>query len=275
LSQKDDDDDRPIAYASYQLKDAETRYGATQIELYAVVFAVRHFRTYLLGREFHLFSDHSALRSLLTNKMPSPWLARWVMELSEYSFTFSHVPGRMNGPADALSRAEYGFLREDLPLISSLTVDWIPVWDRARILAAQQQDPILGPINSSSKAQDADQEISDYFLDDDHHLCYHPEPNKDRALLCAPKVLVPHILKKLHDDPTAGHRGLYKTIELVRRQFYWPGLYTDVKNYVQKYLKFKQFKARPPTSLPFQKFDDATRPMQRVSLDIVGPSRAP
>lgn len=106
LANRYDDGDHPVAYASYQLKGAETRYSACELECYGVVFAVRHFRLYLLGHEFDMYTDHSALKWLLATKDPKPRLARWVIKLAYYAFVVHHIPGSRNQPADSLPRAD-------------------------------------------------------------------------------------------------------------------------------------------------------------------------
>ena len=59
LSQEDPTQgDRPVAYFSRKLKDAETRYSAVELECLAAVDAMRHFRVYLLGSEFTLITDN-------------------------------------------------------------------------------------------------------------------------------------------------------------------------------------------------------------------------
>ena len=68
----------------------------------AVVFAIDHFRPYLLGTKFALVTNHSALRWLHSVE-PKGRFARWVMDLQEYSFDIFHRPGSANGNADALS----------------------------------------------------------------------------------------------------------------------------------------------------------------------------
>src|SRR5436305_13410259 len=65
LSQEIDGKDKPIAYASCQTSQTEAKYGATQLETLAVVWAMKHFRHYLAGALFRLIIDHAALSSLL------------------------------------------------------------------------------------------------------------------------------------------------------------------------------------------------------------------
>ena len=64
LSQVQEGLERPIAYASRLLADTETRYASTKKELLGLVWAVRHFRCYLLGKQFVIRTDHRSLRTL-------------------------------------------------------------------------------------------------------------------------------------------------------------------------------------------------------------------
>jgi hypothetical protein len=93
LSQIFPDGEHSIAYASFQLKKAEKNYSANELECYAVVRMVRHFRVYLLGRHFVIYTDHKPLKWLLTLKKPKPRLAMWIMDLSEYDYEVSYQPG--------------------------------------------------------------------------------------------------------------------------------------------------------------------------------------
>lgn len=105
LSQIRNGTERPIAYASRQLNAAEKNYSTTEKELLAVVWATRQFRCYLLGRKFTLFTDHAALKWLLSLKDPSSRLTRWALRLVEFEYNVEHKPGRKHTNADALSRA--------------------------------------------------------------------------------------------------------------------------------------------------------------------------
>ena len=107
LSQLIDGKDRPIAYASRRTSRTESNYGATQVELLAVVWAVQHFRHYLLGAPFQLVTDHSALRALLKIKDPQGLFARWIMKLQPYDIDVVIKPGRLHQNADALSRTPH------------------------------------------------------------------------------------------------------------------------------------------------------------------------
>jgi len=103
-SQLDDDGvEKPVAFASQSLSARERNYSTTEKETYAIVYALRHFRVYLLGRQFKLVTDHKAL-TWLHSMEPKGRLVRWVMELQEFQFSIEHIPGRRHANADALSR---------------------------------------------------------------------------------------------------------------------------------------------------------------------------
>ena len=82
LSQKQEDGTtRPIAYASRSLQKHENNYGVSELEALAVVWAVKHFHSYLYGHPCTVYTDHSALKSLLNTPSPSGKLARWGLAL--------------------------------------------------------------------------------------------------------------------------------------------------------------------------------------------------
>lgn len=101
-----DQKEHPIAFISRRISDAESRYGATKLELLAVKWAVEHFHHYLSGQHFTIVTDHSALTWLLsTAKMPTDNVfSRWITMLQGYDFEIRHRPGKENRVADALSR---------------------------------------------------------------------------------------------------------------------------------------------------------------------------
>ena len=72
-----------IYYASRTLNDAQRNYSTTEKEFLAIVFALEKFRSYLLGTKVIVYSDHAAIRYLMTKKKAKPRLIRWILLLSE------------------------------------------------------------------------------------------------------------------------------------------------------------------------------------------------
>lgn len=104
LSQQQGGEERVLAYGSRRLSSTEQNYGTTRLELLAVVEFTYHFRQYLLGRPFIVWTDHSNLRWLTRLREPEGQLARWLEKLAEYDFQVLHRPGKHHQNADALSR---------------------------------------------------------------------------------------------------------------------------------------------------------------------------
>ena len=98
--------DRVIAYASRTLTTAEKNYSVIQRECLAIIFALKQFRHYLLGRRFTLLTDHAPLQWLAGQKMEG-LLARWALAMQEFDFAIVYRKGTENGNADALSRKHF------------------------------------------------------------------------------------------------------------------------------------------------------------------------
>ena len=96
--------DKVIAYASRQLKKHEQNYPTHDLELAAVVFALRIWRHYLYGVPCRIFTDHKSLQYLFTQKELNIRQRRWIELIKDYECTIEYHPGKANVVADALSR---------------------------------------------------------------------------------------------------------------------------------------------------------------------------
>ena len=97
-------DKKVVAYASRQLRKHEVNYPTHDLELTAVVFALKIWRHYLYGSRFEVFSDHKSLKYLFDQKELNMRQRRWMEFLKDYDFELSYHPGKANVVADALSR---------------------------------------------------------------------------------------------------------------------------------------------------------------------------
>jgi hypothetical protein len=93
-----------IAYASRQLKLHEVNYPVHDLELAAVVFALRVWRHYLYGSQVQIFMDHKSLKYLMSQKELNLQQRRCVKLIKDYDCVIDYHPGKANAVADALSR---------------------------------------------------------------------------------------------------------------------------------------------------------------------------
>ena len=104
LSKITDDGEKPIAYGSRLCNGAERNYNVTRRELLAVIFGLKTFRQYLLGRHFIIRTYHAALQWLKKTPSPIGQQARWVEQIEEFDYSIQHRPGAQHSNADAMSR---------------------------------------------------------------------------------------------------------------------------------------------------------------------------
>ena len=96
--------DKVVAYASRQLKSHEQNYPTHDLELAAVVFALKIWRHYLYGEKCRIYTNHKSLKYLLTQKELNLRQRRWLELFKDYDCIIDYHPGKANVVADALSR---------------------------------------------------------------------------------------------------------------------------------------------------------------------------
>ena len=93
-----------IAYASCQLKSYEQNYPTQDLELAAVVFALKILRHYLYDERREIYIDHKSLKYFFTKKELNMRQRRWLELIKDYDCLINYHPGKANVVADALSR---------------------------------------------------------------------------------------------------------------------------------------------------------------------------
>ncbi|WVZ85119.1 hypothetical protein U9M48_032073 [Paspalum notatum var. saurae] len=133
LGQTNDKKHHAISYASKTLTGPQLNYSTTEKELLAVVFAIDKFRSYLVGAKVIIYTDHAALKYLLTKKDAKPCLIWWVLLLQEFDIEIIDKKGVENSVADHLSRMKFeetsplpidDYMRDDQPLKVTTAQPW-------------------------------------------------------------------------------------------------------------------------------------------------------
>jgi hypothetical protein len=93
-----------IAYASRQLRKHELNYPTHDLELAAVVHALKIWRHYIMGTKCRIYTDHKSLKYIFTKKDLNLRQCRWLELIKDYDLKIHYHPGKANLDADALSR---------------------------------------------------------------------------------------------------------------------------------------------------------------------------
>ncbi|BBH04694.1 transposable element gene [Prunus dulcis] len=187
-----------IYYASRTLNDAQRNYTTTEKELLAVIFSLDKFRSYLIGAKVIVYTDHSALKYLLSKKDAKPRLIRWVLLLQEFDLEIRDKKGSENVVADHLSR-----------LVSEVKMS-----DDAAPIMEMFLDEQLYAIRSSEAPWYADFKkkffslVKHYYWDDPYLWKHCPDQVIRR---CVPEEEMEDILRHCHTLACGGHFGASKT----------------------------------------------------------------
>ena len=100
-------DKRPVAFTSRKLRVHKRNYPTHDLELLAVIHALKLWRHYLLGSKFQLVTDHQSLKWIFTQPTLNMRQRRWVELLQEYDFDILYRPGKDNVVVDSLSRKSF------------------------------------------------------------------------------------------------------------------------------------------------------------------------
>jgi hypothetical protein len=119
LGQRVDKLPHVIYYASKTLNDTQLNYSTTEKELLAVVFALDKFRSYLLESKVLVYSDHVALKYLLSKKDVKYCLIWWILLLQEFDTEIWDKKGSKNVVADHLSRVVVGFNEDIVSIVDT------------------------------------------------------------------------------------------------------------------------------------------------------------
>ncbi|GJX49487.1 putative reverse transcriptase domain-containing protein [Tanacetum coccineum] len=220
-----------IAYASRQLKIHEKNYTTHDLELGAVVFALKIWRHYLYGTKSVIYTDHKSLQHIFSQKELNMRQRRWIELFSDYDCEIRYHPGKANVVADALSRKERVKPKRvramNMTLQSSI---------KDRILAAQKEavDESAGLQKGLDEMIEQRSDGTLYYLD----RIWVPLKGEVRTL----------IMDEAHKSKYSVHPGADKMYYDLRDRYWWPGMKKDIAEYVSKCftcLKVKAEHKRP------------------------------
>nr|AAL78107.1 Putative polyprotein [Oryza sativa]AAM47295.1 Putative polyprotein [Oryza sativa Japonica Group]AAP52470.1 retrotransposon protein, putative, Ty3-gypsy subclass [Oryza sativa Japonica Group] len=231
---------RVVAYASRQLRPHEGNYPTHDLELAAVVHALKIWRHYLIGNRCEVYTDHKSLKYIFTQPDLNLRQRRWLELIKDYDMSIHYHPGKANVVADALSRKSYctalcteGMCEELRQEFEHLNIGIVEhgfvaalearptLVDQVR--AAQVNDPEIAELKKNmrvGKARD--------FLEDEHGTIWMGER------LCVPddKELKDLILTEAHQTQYSIHPGSTKMYQDLKEKFWWVSMRREIAEFV-------------------------------------------
>jgi hypothetical protein len=265
----------PNAFHSRNFSPAEINYEIHDKELLAIVDCFKAWRRYLEGslHMVQVFTDHKNLEYFMTTKVLNRRQARWAQELAGMDFKNFYRKGTSNGKPDTLSRRlEYRPEKGgggDHPIQTVLnekhfdTISAISTGGEGTVFCCSAVQLAYLATSVSKWTKEFEQEIRNAGQ---HNAAYYQAledlsgstqrtEGKERilelqdgllyrkGLLWVPENARSAILHTEHNSPVAGHFGQDKTIELIRRNFWWPKMDQDIIEYIRSCLECQKDKA--------------------------------
>ncbi|KAL4028440.1 hypothetical protein IC575_011637 [Cucumis melo] len=233
-----------VAYASRQLKSHEQNYPTHDLELAAVVFALKMWRHYLYGEKIQIYTDHKSLKYFFTQKELNMRQRRWLELVKDYDCEILYHPGKANVVADALSRKvahSAALITKQAPLLRD--------FERAEIAVS---------VGETGQGED-------FSISSNDGLMF-------EGRLCVPEdsAVKIELLTEAHNSPFTMHPGSTKMYQDLRSVYWWRNMKREVVVFVSRCLVCQQVKAprqRPagllqPLSVPEWKW-------KSVSMDFI------
>jgi hypothetical protein len=274
LQQKNENNEvHPVSYASKKLNSAQNNYSALELEMAALHFGCVHFRQYLHGRNFTVWTDHKNLIQLQTLKSESTILNRLRTKLIGYDFKIIYKQGIFNQAADFLSR--YPLEETELNKFEAKIVE--PV----NIKIFQARDNYLKNIITALDNPEAidvkwQNKSKSYSLNNNNGLIYYKNiiNGSPKLVLAIPELLTIEVIQNFHDNKMAGaHLGVHKVYNKIRTRYHWPLMYKQIKAYVTSCIicqKRKPDKTNPVGKMLTYPVENGI-PFSDITIDYVGP----
>jgi hypothetical protein len=276
---------RVVAYSSRQLKIHEKNYPTHDLELAAVVHALKTWRHYLYGQKCDIYMDHKSLKYIFTQSELNMRQRRWLELIKDYDLEIHYHPGKANVVADALSKKSQVNMLAAHPMPYELAKEFdrlsLGFLNNTQGVIIELEPTLEQDIRKGQKDDEKINEIRQLIIDgkgpDFHEDAEGVVWFKDR--LCVPDITLIRelFLKEAHETAYSIHPGSEKMYQDLKKRFWWYGMKREIAEYVARCDSCQRIKAehqRPagllqPLQIPQWKWDE-------IGMDfIVGLPRTP
>ncbi|GJW13873.1 reverse transcriptase domain-containing protein [Tanacetum coccineum] len=218
-----------IAYASRQLKTHEKNYTTHDLELGAVVFALKTWRHYLYGTKSVIYTDHKSLQHIFDQKELNMRQRRWIELFSDYECEIHYHPGKANVVADALRRKKRLKPRRVRAMEMTIQIRMRERIQVAQSEALRQENILMENLHGLDRQMEKKEGESLYFMD----RIWVPLIGDVRRI----------VMDEAHKSKYSVHPGADKMYYGIRDRYWWPGMKKDIPTYVSKCLTCSKVKA--------------------------------
>jgi ribonuclease HI len=231
-------DGQVVTYSSRQLRKHEEKYTTHDLELAAIVHALKIWRHYIIGKRCEVYSDHKSLKYIFTQ--PDLRQRRWLELIKDYDLGINYHPGRASVVVDTLSRRSHVNMlatRELLPEFckefEKLNLGWVSSTEVVTMeVHSTLEEDIQKGQHEDAKIQEIKEQIKEekalgFSVDEQGTLQY-------KKLLCVPDVkeIRELNLRKAHDSTYSIHPGSTKMYHDLKSRYWWYGMKRVVAEYV-------------------------------------------
>jgi len=234
---------RLVVFLSKLLNEIERNYEIHDKEMLAIIRGLEAWRHLLeeVQFKFEIWTDHKNLEYFMKVQKLNRRQARWALYLSQFDFTLKHVPGTKMGKVDGLSRRldwKVGVEKDNENQVF-IKDNWIRSLQEVVI-----EGPEVELLEKIKKARSKDEDVVRVVEEMKKTKVKEIRENEWKIeggiVLKEGKVYVPkdeelraEVIQLHHNVPAVGHGGQWKTVELVMRNYWWPGVIRDVGRYVE------------------------------------------
>ena len=248
-----------IAYASKKLTSTQRRWSTSERELYAIIWACEHFETYIKGGRPLIFTDHAALKHLVTAEQPK--LRRWAIRLQEFRPEIVHVAGEDNTIADWLSRS--------LPEEDDLVPDYAYIPQVYHLVhESMELFQLPSPEEMQSAAKEEEESLPKGTLDWYNGVAY----GRVSRRMYIPIPYRYQLLLWFHASRYGGHQGVTRTTNRMRKFVWWPNLQQAVVEFINSCPICNAIKPLKSTGGQ-PKVLERPQLFQLISIDYIGPRK--